>query len=371
MWYELFFNVMNNCICDADILDYVGEDDLYLNFQVYNTAIVMPTIIFQSFIVVNLTYRALFNTWEFWGKKSSDRMEYDRSACSSFIDFDDDNELFYCQNDLNYVIDLLNKNSGLEEHKHEAKCHEKKSALSRQNQISPKTIEVQPPDSNVNEDKDFNVTIHGTENIVDDIKDHNAKSDKKQANLKTKSFLRKHIYDPQPIFKFSSRFVNCQVVAIVTLYHCFLLYLYLLVYLALQVDKLVPDSLFDNTDIVVDPQQIICELGPDFCIPQLENVQALSFTIPASVRTNAPRIKHALTTALITSTVLALVICIVQILFGMLDFRTHLMQLYKGKCEYLPVRSTLTNVSITGQFLLFTRLKLQRFKVKLTNKTCL
>ncbi len=158
--------------------------------------------------------------------------------------------------------------------------------------------------------------------------------------------LKRKVYNSQVNFKFSSRFINAHVVAVVTLFYFFISLIYQLIRFTLFVDNYLPDDIFQQGYITIDSFAILCYFGPDFCVSGLQNTSFYDIAIPDKVRVLGPQIRNALTPGLIVPACVALVICLLQVFLGIKDFQTHLLKIYRGKCNYLPVRSKLANTSI-------------------------
>jgi hypothetical protein len=318
--------------------------------------------------------------------------------------------VFYCQNDIDYVMHLLNNNLDFKlpkrtcENKtrrekwnfvwqkhtkaivpsntqtftqtvaNEENLEAKRDCIETEIKEDKTPMEIEFGSSNKLNSKEKNWNLHTWHSKLTISPYKNSRNEKKQSlntesieaqvdekysleSLKTtakkKGLVRKYIYDWQSDFRFSSRFVNTHVVAIITLYHFFVFVLYHLVDFSVLIDNYLPDSAFNASDITLDFGSIACYFGQDFCISSLENLTFLSVSIPPGVKKYGPELKHALKSALIVPACLAVVISMAQILFGIKDFRTHLIQLYKGKCDYLPKRTSLSNVVIAGNFTTF------------------
>ncbi len=129
----------------------------------------------------------------------------------------------------------------------------------------------------------------------------------------------KWVYDWQPNFKFSQRFVSTQIVALVVLYHLFVTIFYFSFKIYFYLNDIIqsgfsPDGQTISTEII------------NF-VKSFETSFYLILFLPLS---------------------LALVITLLQFFLAIKDSKMHLQQIYKGKCDYIPPRKELTNGFISG-----------------------
>jgi hypothetical protein len=130
-----------------------------------------------------------------------------------------------------------------------------------------------------------------------------------------KNVFKFSVYDWKDNFRFTSRFINMHVVALTTLYHINCAF-FLFILMILKYSK--------------DFVEIINEILESFDIDY-------KFKIPVS-----------LMTVLFVPFFVSLLISAIQVLKGMSNTKKHLLEVYKGKCVYLPPSSTLSNSSIAS-----------------------
>jgi hypothetical protein len=320
MWYDLFQLIFFTSACDLAVFENI--DPIRIKYYLaYKVVLVIPTLFFDSFVVVHLTYRALHNSISYIKRFSKNSRATLASACSSFLNIDVDDEAFYCQRDIDYVLNLLNRKPETES---------PTTALT--------TVVVENTENN-----DVRGGKLKTKKYVMNKTSHHSSAVKKQCSM----FLHK-LYKWQVNFKFSSRFVTSCVVALITLYHTFVFIIYEIIDFTLLIDNYLPDSSFAQQYISVDLGALPCFLGYDFCVNDLQNLTTFNILIPEHLRTATLQVKQALAPGLIVPVCVALVICLIQFLLGVKDFQNHLSKMYKGKCSYVSERRKLTNPSIAG-----------------------
>jgi hypothetical protein len=259
MWYDLFETLYSVSACDQDD---VPDGKILPYFLTQKILQVLPTLFFSAYIVVNLTYRSIRNCYRLF---TGSEVNY------SLFNMDNNDEIFYSHSDVVYVSDLLKKKPRLEENDNQEAI--RKSPCERAN-------------------------------VSDSIR----------------HYFHRWIYDWHPTFKFSSRFVNTQTVALVVLYHLFVT----IFYLSFEIYFYVNDAI---SEIKPDGQIIMDEL-----VKFLKSIQS-SFQM-----------------VLFLPLCLALFVTLAQFFLAIKDFKTHVLQIYKGKCDYIPSRNKLTNGFISGIF---------------------
>jgi hypothetical protein len=138
-------------------------------------------------------------------------------------------------------------------------------------------------------------------------------SNKYQSN--NKNIIKKYIYDWDTNFKFTSRFLNTITVAMITLYYFFINFgYYFIIYSTALVNLIVNVLTSDEKDQ-----------------KNLANTLRLISILPIF---------------------LSLIICIVQLFLLVRETRTYLIQLYKGKCEFLKFvnRKKMIDEAVSNHF---------------------
>jgi hypothetical protein len=264
MWFDLFETLFGISVCDRDD---VPDIKILLSYYLAQKILqVLPTLFFSSYIVVNLTYRSIRSLVRFFKDKDS----------KSIFDIDNDDEIFYCHTDVDYVINVLNKKND-------------KPLLLEDDGINDKT----------------------------EMKSKNSKK------TKFLSLFDEFVYDWQPNFKFSSRFVNTQTVALVVLYHLLIFIFYKLLKIYFYLNDFVSNATESSDD-----DSGITKEAIDF----IKSIQT------------------SLNMILFIPLFFALVITLLQFFLAIKDCKKHILQIFKGKCDYIPPRNKLTNGFISGIF---------------------
>jgi hypothetical protein len=257
--------------------------------------LVIPTLFFESFIVIHLTYWSLQSSIDFLktSANSSTQVAASNSLSNSY------DEVFYCKNDLAYVSDLLNRKS-----------------------------DVPLPDG-------IQISQDSTDNLIQNIQ------------VEKKSLLKK-IYQSRENFKFSSRFVNAHVIAIVTLYYIFVFTVYQILKFTVTIDDYFPDLFSEKDRLPIRIGPFACYADAESCIAALQNLTGISVLIPKNMQTIGPDVKNAISISLISSAFVSLVICLFQTFFGVRLFRDHLTAIYKGKSNDLPERKSVNSMATSA-----------------------
>ena len=118
MWLVFVLGIAQYGKCESisTEVDDRDREDLYARlpyFLTYKVLSSIPLSIFSSMLVVNLTYRSFVDLFRFILEMSDAPTKAliatknaDNAFCA-WCNCSDDNELIYCQHDLNYVYDLL------------------------------------------------------------------------------------------------------------------------------------------------------------------------------------------------------------------------------------------------------------------------
>ena len=138
-------------------------------------------------------------------------------------------------------------------------------------------------------------------------------SNKKESN--DKKFLNKYIYDWDQNFKFTSRFLNTITVAIITLYY------------------------------------FVINFGYYFIIYSTALINIIVNLVSLDEK-NKKNLANTLRSLLILPIFLSLIICLVQLFLLVRETRIYLIQLYKGKCEFLKYvdKKKMINEAVSNHF---------------------
>lgn len=331
MWIDFTSNVFYYGKCDS----YSGSRGIQndrpeaqrrvIIYIVYKSLFALPFSIFSSFILINLTYRSFINLVDFiYSYRNSDRKQtmIEKAKDSFFCliaNVDDDDELIYCRNDLDYVMRLLRK---------------KKS-----------------------EDEEFSYTSdEDSETLSYDGSEKSLKTKNRDSYMYSKILKKKKvskfkrisriIYKWDPAFKFTSRFVNTILVAFVTLYY-FVIYIAYRVIIAVtyNINK-IPDEKLKEGKLSVNFGALFCSISKRFCSKSLTDIGNIDMDVgnPGFL----PYFKENLSAVFITPLFTAAIITVLQLFFLVKDVKTHLGELYRGECTFVEKASKIGKGSIAS-----------------------
>ena len=266
MWIDFCETIFTQSKCDNDIYSFLDPHiEYWLGYKILS---ITPTIFLCSYISLSLTYRAVYMTRKLLKENQINRFFY----CE-----DDDSENIYSHSDILYVLKLFQKDS-----------------MSEKNNI-----------------KAFTQVFRRITNIK--YKEYS--SDTIEQNHKAMPSIKTCIYNCQDSFRFTSRFINLHVVALLTLYHLSCLLLFTLLMILAYIG--------DFNDSI---NKLLEYFNIDY-----------NFDIPFPIRS-----------IILAPFFSSLLICVVQIFIGVYHTKKHLLEVYKGKCVYLPPVKTLSNSSIAS-----------------------
>ena len=335
MWIDFTENIYQYGNCDTDL---VSDTDISETkrkiwyYMIYKILHSIPLSIFMSFIVISLTYRTfislvdyIFNYKSLLIKQNIKESSRDTCFCS-ICNVNDEHEIIYSKFDLDYVLNLFNRNDEL----------------------------------------------FSGKNLTDiDLKNLNEKL-KFCKLIKNKKSIFNKIYKPDRNFRFTSRYINSVLVTCVALYYFVLVFGYFVIIYTTVFSKYLSilDKSADKGKQLVDffsSEQSI-KYG-DICgtIPELDCVDALKditiYSLPRFPKVESiisPRIKelasinfsNTIEAIFIVPIFAAYIICIIQMFLFVRESRLHLQQLYKGECEFIVKSKNLSNASI-GKYKFF------------------
>ena len=130
-------------------------------------------------------------------------------------------------------------------------------------------------------------------------------------------------------FRFSSRFVNSMVVALVALYYVWLFWSYLILTLITAVSEAIPEQ-FDVSQGTINIGKIACGISELTCVPALEEMGDIPIPLPKKIINFLPSARSSLNAIFIVPLFGALLICMLQLFLFVKDCKTHLSEMYKG-----------------------------------------
>lgn len=326
------FGKCDSIFLQVDDLNNLTEDDKdeikrkLPYFIIYKVASSIPLFIFSSFILVDLIYKSMINIFDFviryasyWTKSQLIERAKDSFFCL-VMNVDDEDEMFYSNHDLNYVFELFNLN------KHNNKI-------------------------DTDADSSFEKIQQGANSMLtraNYIKKYSRITKKKPPLIyKIIGF----IYPIDPHFRFTSKYLNTIIVALVALYYTFLYFAYTMSTLITFLVSILPDEINLDDLPEINIGEILCSLAQEICIEPLSLMGPIKIPVPSKVKKYFgiyPELKSSLNAIIIVPVFAALLICLLQLLFLLKDTKTHLKQLYKGQCEFVLKAKNLSNPSIAS-----------------------
>ena len=139
------------------------------------------------------------------------------------------------------------------------------------------------------------------------------------------------------------------IVAVVVLYYFVIYMTYLLAYYSSLLVSVLPENLnLGDQNITIG--DLLCQFSDDLCI---ESLQQFTQTLPVPNKIIAvlPWIRTSVEWVFAGPLIVTPLICLLQMWLLSKDIKTHLKQMYKGKCEFVLKASSLSNASIaSGSF---------------------
>ena len=304
MWLDLIDSVYRQGICESIAISSDDDDDKrkYVGYwMAYKTINIIPTLFVASYITLDLSYRTIVS---FIGMMTACKNKKGEENMKCIIcAVDDDYEIVYSHCDVMYVLDLLHNK---DEEKTEGAKNMKifTNIFKKMSHLNESTGKISEINTDILERQRSSGKNEETQKIAE----------KKKKDSKLKKILRERVYDWNPYFKFSSRFINTQIVAYVTLFHFTLFILYELVYWDIFFQSNL--EVFDLNNLAnLTIADLLCAWGDELCIPEL----AWPLPIPPKIVKFGKEFIPSLNALLLTPFFGALLICVVQVFIGMRD----------------------------------------------------
>lgn len=160
-------------------------------------------------------------------------------------------------------------------------------------------------------------------------------------------YIRKFVYETDPTFRFTSRYCNTIMVGLVALYYVFLYWAYTVSMNMSLLIGLLPDFV-DTGTIEIDLGNILCRFLPDACLPALVEAGLFKFPLPQKILKFFPGLRSWILTVFVLPLFIAALICVGQVFFLIKETKTHLLEMYQGKCEFLKKAKNLQKESIAS-----------------------
>lgn len=320
MWIDLAEDIYEYGRCDSissEGLENKKRLEVILPYYLaYKALSYIPFAVFSSFITISLTYKSIINLIDLYHAtrspvtRSALRQKNADSCFCLLANVNDDNEIIYSISDLEYVMELLDKNrSSRNEDENQARdsCH----------------LTLSQYESNY-----IIVRTSG------------------KFSLK-KAFIFEYFYKWNATFRFTSRFVNIIVVSLVSLYHLFLYWTFHVSIVAVEFAHAIPKS-FHGDRFVFNPSDIMCAISRSMCLGVLKEMGTLNMTASRRLINFAPTLRASLISVIIVPCICAYVVCVIQVFCLVKETRKNLLEMYKGNCEFVRRASNLNKSAIAS-----------------------
>jgi hypothetical protein len=271
MYIDYAVMIYEQCSCQNNVFFLIDFYESKIEYWIfYKVFSLIPNAFLSSYLLMILTFRLI-------AKKK--------------VSIIDDSEKVFSYSDIIYVLELFLGNKDTD---NKSNCRNIRIFSKMFRKIS-----------NIDEECEL------TENTV--LEHPPELSKKERFKKKLKYYFKNYIYEWQDSFRFSSRFLNMHVVALLTLYHISLLLLYFIIAISAK-------------------------------FVYLENIlKKLGINIPFDFA-----LIPSLVSLLIVPFIGSIFICLIQILIGLRETKIHLLELYKGNCSYLPNSKGVSNSTIAS-----------------------
>lgn len=160
-------------------------------------------------------------------------------------------------------------------------------------------------------------------------------------------YFKKFIYNYDHTFRFTSRYWNTIMVALVALYYVVLYWSYTIsMYASYWIDK-IPFTV-DSESIQLNWGDLVCNALPDACLEQFEAIGPIKLPLPKKIVHFFPDMKASLLAIVIVPLFGSLLICLLQVFFLVRETKKHLQQMYKGNCDFVRKAEHLNKGSIAS-----------------------
>jgi hypothetical protein len=274
-----------------------------------------------------LTFRTIVNCIDFGMRARSlltrtilERQHRD-NFCPLFASLDDDSEILYSVYDLNYVIRLLS-----------ATARQRGGHADRRH------------NSDFSSESGSNKSNTMTANSQSSSKYIVVSSSRSSKQKRVANYLR-HIYEWTSTFRFTSRYINTIVVALVALYYVFLYWTYQVAIWSSDWVRALPDRV-NTRDFEINPGVLLCSLSHTVCFHELCDIGV--FKLNEKIIEFTASLRASMLCMLILPAFIAFSICLVQIFLTIRESKIHLTEMWKGKCEFVDSAHKLNKVLVAN-----------------------
>ena len=320
---DFIYNIYDYGICDD-----LRAENTYLSlkelqrrlpyFIAYKVISSVPLCFLSAYIAISFIYRTFDCYCQLKSKKltaeSRKFLEFEnRDNCfCTFCNVKDDNEVIFSKCDLMYVIDLLKPTQ-----------IEGSSANKDIRTLDKKDLK------NMNDASYFKV--------------------KPKHESKVATLFRRYVYDWNPNFRFTSRFINTMVVAFLALFFFFMNILYTLTMFVTYLAPKQLSSLVNVDNSTLNIGKILSSLFID------DDEYAINFSvkIPNQIAKFLPQFRSSLIALFVAPILGSMVICIIQFFLLIRESQIFMLEMYKGKCEFVKNKKSINNGSVFSNSFLF------------------
>jgi hypothetical protein len=157
--------------------------------------------------------------------------------------------------------------------------------------------------------------------------------------------FKEYVYNWEKRFSFTSRFCQIQVVALLALYYFFIYFAFNIVRFWLSIQAY--DVSKFKTQVTLNFSEPVCYMSNKLC--HKANIYLPIVTMDLArplVDSLLPELKASVNIILFAPLVGALAICLIQQFCSIRECKKHLLELYRGECEYVKKMKSLDNAQI-------------------------
>ncbi len=276
-------------------------------FILYKFLATIPIAIFSSYICITLTFRIFtcFFEYIFKTKSISTKTKMINQSKDSYfapiLDVNDEHEILYSTCNINYVFNLLNP-------------------ISKNNNVPSEVLVT----SKTNRFDSFKINYYP----------------------KIIKFIHHFIYKWDDNFRFTSRFLNTIVVAATCLYYFFLYWFYWI----MKKTSVLTTDVLDEISI----KKLICDISEQLCLNSTlydTAFESVDKFLTKSLNTDwnkKDNLINSVKFCAILPVFISFFICFIQLLLIARDCKKHLLELYRGDCEFVKKAKNLQNGKIAG-----------------------
>lgn len=109
----------------------------------------------------------------------------------------------------------------------------------------------------------------------------------------------------------------------------------------------IPSSI-DTGKLEINIGEFVCKYVPDACLEQLADIGPIKLPLPDKIVAFLPSFRSSLMAACIVPLFGSALVCVLQVFFLIRETKDNLIEMYKGKCEFVKKASSLGKNSIAS-----------------------